>query len=78
LPNVPLNITVAVQHVKNQHINFINAIDDDVLTDRKTSQSGPQIVSEATYVRIAGEEGKTVSDRINNAISDFYAAAFFS
>jgi hypothetical protein len=38
----PFNIAVAVNHVKNQHVHLINAIDDDILTHRKASQSEPQ------------------------------------
>jgi len=67
---------VAVQHVKNQDVRFINAIDDDVLAYGKTSQSWAQILPEATYIRMAGKKVETVSDRINKAVSDFYAAAF--
>ena len=65
---------MAVQQVKNQHIRFINAIDDDVLAYGKTSQSWAQILPEATYIRMAGKKIETVSDRINKAVSDFYAA----
>lgn len=59
----PLNIAVAVQHMKNQHVRVFT-IDDDVLPDGKTPQAGAQIVPEAAHVGVVGKKEETVGDGI--------------
>jgi hypothetical protein len=34
------NITAAVRHVKDQHVNAINAVDDDILAYGKLRKTG--------------------------------------
>lgn len=72
----PLNIAVAVQHMKNQHVRVFNAIDDDLLPDGKTPQAGAQILPEAPYIGVDGKKKETVGDGINKAIRDLNAATF--
>jgi hypothetical protein len=50
-------------------------VKDEVLAHGKATQSGPQVFAEAADMGIAGDEDKTISDEINEAISDVRAAA---
>lgn len=74
-----LNIAAPAHDVKNEHVLAMDTVDNDILSDWKTSQAATQIiVARTTDMRIGGKHEKTVCDGIGKPVGDFGAAAFFS
>ena len=42
------DVAAAAKHAKNEHILFLEAVDDDVLTHRKAPQAGTQVLVSGT------------------------------
>jgi len=54
-----LNVAAPAHDVKNEHVLAMDTVDDDILSDRKASQGGTQIiVARTTDMRIGGKHKK--------------------
>jgi hypothetical protein len=58
-----------MRYMKNEHILAHDAIDDEVLTDGKTAQTGAEVVADATNIRMVGNKEKAVSNEPNEAMA---------
>jgi hypothetical protein len=62
-------IPAAVHHAKNEHLLILHKVDDDILTDRKTTQANAKIVvARTSQVWIAGQQQKPLRDGINEPV----------
>ena len=43
MPEQRLDVTAAAKHAKNEHVLFLKAVDDEVLTHGEASQAGAQV-----------------------------------
>jgi hypothetical protein len=76
MPEKRFNVTAGADHIKNQHVLTLNAIDDDILARKKTSQARAQIlIAAASDVGITGKKGKPIGDGINHTVGNLEVAA---
>lgn len=60
--------------MEDQHCVLDDAVNDDILSDSKTTQPGPQIgIAPASDVRMAGQQIKTIGDGIDEPVGDLKA-----
>ena len=62
--------------MENEHIFLRDAVDDDVLSDRKTAQAWTQvIIARSAVLRMLLQQPETAGDGVDTATGGFYAAA---
>jgi hypothetical protein len=65
--------------VENQHISAIGAVDDEVLAHGEASQTRAQIaIAPPAYVRVTGQQIKTLGNGLNQPVCNPNAAAPFA
>jgi hypothetical protein len=72
------HIPAAVHHAKNEHvlILILDKVNDDMLTDRKTTQANAKIIVAGTSkVGMATQQEEPLRDGINDLVSDLDASA---
>ena len=66
-----------MHHAENKNILTIDTVDDDVLTHTGAARPGTEIfIAGSSNIGEAGERKETAGDRVNQAGSNFHAAAF--
>ncbi|MGA3264386.1 MAG: hypothetical protein ABSC47_10125 [Terracidiphilus sp.] len=70
------DVPAASQNTQYQYVFVFDAVEDDVIPDRKTSQSWAQfLVAAAAYVWIFSQKIKAIGKEFGEAVGDFKAAA---
>src|SRR5258708_7666004 len=69
-------VAAAVEHMKNERVAPVDAVDDDIISDSHTSQAGAQIVITTTaQVWMFGEHEEALGDRIDQAVGNIRVTA---
>ena len=66
-----------MHHVQNAHMVLFDAIDDNVLADRKGTNATAKFGTEFSGMGVLGQDKKSLGNKVNQAICDFKTAALF-
>jgi hypothetical protein len=64
------NVTAASENVEDHHLIVVDAVNDDLLSDGKTAETGPQVIAPASHVRMLGQQPQSIHDRVNEAVGN--------